>query len=37
MPDVPFCKKCVSEKCEYYDCMDRISVDGVFEEVKKRL
>ncbi len=37
VPDVPFCEKCVFEKCGYYDCMDRISVDMVFEEVKKRL
>jgi len=37
MPDVPFCKKCVFEKCKYYDCMDMISVDRVFEEVGKRL
>jgi len=37
MPDVPFCKKCVFEKCKYYDCMDMISVDRVFEEVEKRL
>ncbi|OGW04874.1 MAG: hypothetical protein A2Z59_03470 [Nitrospinae bacterium RIFCSPLOWO2_02_39_17] len=37
MPDVPFCKKCIFEKCKYYDCMDRISVDRVFEEVEKRL
>ncbi|MBI3599708.1 MAG: glycosyltransferase family 9 protein, partial [Nitrospinae bacterium] len=37
VPDVPFCKKCVFEKCKYYDCMDRISVDRVFEEVEKRL
>lgn len=36
-PDVPFCKRCVFEKCKYYDCMDRITVDMVFEEVKKRL
>lgn len=37
MPDVPFCEKCIFEKCEYYDCMDRISVEKVFEEVLKRL
>lgn len=37
VPDVPFCKKCVFEDCEYYDCMDRISVEKVFEEVEKRL
>ncbi len=37
MPDVPFCERCVFEKCRYYDCMDRISVDRVFEEVEKRL
>ena len=37
MPDVPFCKKCIFEKCKYYDCMDMISVDRVFEEVAKRL
>ncbi len=37
VPDVPFCERCVFEDCEYYDCMDRISVDRVFEEVGKRL
>ncbi len=37
VPDVPFCEKCVFEDCEYYDCMDRISVEKVFEEVEKRL
>ena len=37
MPDVPFCERCVFEKCRYYDCMDRISVNKVFEEVEKRL
>src|SRR3989338_7347536 len=37
MPDVPFCKKCIFEKCKYYDCMDKISVDTVFKEVEKRL
>ena len=37
VPDVPFCERCVFEDCKYYDCMDRISVDRVFEEVEKRL
>ena len=37
VPDVPFCERCVFEDCEYYDCMDRISVDRVFEELTKRL
>ncbi|MBI3583745.1 MAG: glycosyltransferase family 9 protein [Nitrospinae bacterium] len=37
VPDVPFCEKCIFEKCEYYDCMDRISVHMVFKEVAKRL
>ncbi|MEK6589548.1 MAG: glycosyltransferase family 9 protein [Nitrospinota bacterium] len=36
-PDVPFCKKCIFERCKYYDCMDRIGVDMVFEEVLKKL
>jgi heptosyltransferase-2 len=36
-PDVPFCKKCIFERCKYYDCMDRIGVDRVFEEVLKKL
>lgn len=27
--------KCLGSKCEYYDCMDRISVDEVFEKAKK--
>ncbi len=37
VPDVPFCERCVFEDCEYYDCMDKISVDTVFKEVVKRL
>ncbi|MBI4377586.1 MAG: glycosyltransferase family 9 protein [Nitrospinae bacterium] len=36
-PDVPFCKKCIFERCKYYDCMDRIDIDRVFDEVSKRL
>lgn len=29
MPDVATCKKCIGEKCVYYDCMERVSVDSV--------
>ena len=29
MPDVPQCDRCVRERCAYYDCMDRITVESV--------
>ncbi len=38
VPDVPFeCKKCVGEKCEFYDCMDLISIDEVVKSVKEKI
>lgn len=38
VPDVPMeCKACINEKCEYYDCMDLITVDEVFRSVQDRL
>lgn len=38
MPQVPIrCKKCIGEKCEYYYCMDLISIDTVFSMAKKKL
>ncbi len=27
-PDVPPCYKCIGEKCEYYDCMDMITIES---------
>ncbi len=33
--DCPGTLKCLGPKCEYYDCMDMISVDEVFEKAKK--
>lgn len=37
MPDVKACKKCIGEKCVYYDCMERVSVDSVLGTVKSLL
>ncbi len=37
LPKVPECKKCIETKCQYCDCMDKISVDEVFTAVKKAL
>lgn len=32
-PDVPTCDKCLGERCPYWDCLDRLTV----EEVAKRI
>ncbi len=38
MPNVPFeCKKCIGEKCEFFDCMDLISIDEVVNAIKEKL
>jgi len=37
LPKVPECKKCIETKCQYCDCMDKISVDEVFTAVKGAL
>ena len=37
VPDLPPCKQCVSGKCKYFDCMDRITPEMVFKKVKKVL
>jgi ADP-heptose:LPS heptosyltransferase len=26
---------CIKEKCQYYNCMDSVSIDEVFEKAKK--
>jgi ADP-heptose:LPS heptosyltransferase len=33
-PEVPTCEKCIYEACPYWDCLDRITVDGVVQHVK---
>lgn len=33
--DCPAKIKCLGEKCSYYNCMDSVSVDEVFEKAKK--
>ncbi|MEK7850972.1 MAG: hypothetical protein AAB275_03735, partial [Deltaproteobacteria bacterium] len=33
MPDVPQCDRCIRERCVYYDCMDRITVESVVQGV----
>ncbi len=37
MPEVPACPRCIETACPYFDCMERISVDDVFEAVRGRL
>jgi ADP-heptose:LPS heptosyltransferase len=34
-PDVPTCEKCIYEACPYWDCLDRITVDRVVEQVRE--
>lgn len=36
-PDINCTKKCDSEECDHFDCMDRITVEMVFEASKKIL
>lgn len=36
-PDVPPCPKCIETACPYFDCMDRISVDSVFQAAQEIL
>ena len=33
--DCPAKFKCIKEKCQHYNCMDTVSIDEVFEKVKK--
>jgi heptosyltransferase-2 len=33
-PDVPTCERCIYEACPYWDCLDRISVEKVADEVR---
>ncbi len=37
IPEVSACKKCIGKRCRYYDCMDMIKPEAVFEEAKKVL
>lgn len=32
-PDVPPCERCSGEECEYWDCMERIGVERVLDEI----
>jgi ADP-heptose:LPS heptosyltransferase len=34
-PQVPTCEKCIYDACPYWDCMDRISADGVVQHVRE--
>jgi heptosyltransferase-2 len=36
-PDVPTCERCIYEKCAYWDCMDRITVEEVASRVRLAL
>ena len=33
-PDVPMCAKCIGEACDHWDCMDRMTVTQVAQQVK---
>jgi heptosyltransferase-3 len=37
LPPVPECPTCVGRRCEHFDCMERIEVDTVFEDLKQML
>ena len=32
-PDVPTCEKCIYDACPYWDCLDRLTVDRVTQQV----
>ncbi len=32
-PEIPECKKCIKEKCKYYDCMNLIKTETVFNKI----
>ena len=34
-PDVPTCEKCVYEACPYWDCLDRLTVGTVADQVRQ--
>ena len=34
-PQVPTCEKCIYEACPYWDCLDRITVDTVVQQVRE--
>jgi len=34
-PEVPTCEKCIYEECPYWDCLDRITVDTVVQQVRE--
>lgn len=34
-PPVPTCRKCTGPQCQYWDCMDLVTVDQVLERVSK--
>ena len=37
MPEVPPCPRCIETDCPYFDCMERIAVDHVYETVCGRI
>jgi ADP-heptose:LPS heptosyltransferase len=37
LPDAPVCEKCAPDKCEYFDCMDRLLPESVGQAVKERV
>jgi len=34
-PDVPTCEKCIYEACPYWDCLDRLTVQTVADQVRQ--
>ena len=35
LPDAPQCGKCIESKCEYFDCMELITIDTAIEAVNE--
>ncbi|MBI3582065.1 MAG: hypothetical protein HY098_08360 [Nitrospinae bacterium] len=36
-PDVPVCERCRPERCEHYDCMDKLEPERVAAAVRERV
>jgi len=34
-PEVPTCEKCIYEACPYWDCLDRLTVESVAQQVRQ--
>lgn len=36
-PPVPYCRRCIREKCQYYNCMELIKPEYVFKRIREWL